>query len=93
MKDTSGSTCGFITGASACSAKTCGDVISKPSVSVCEAYLSTCIFDGTNCLTLGACSTYAKNTAALCNSLKDASGNKCGFKAGASFCSAKTCFD
>ena len=93
MKDTSGASCGYLANASTCSAKTCGDVISSPSVANCEGYLDTCTFDGTNCITRAACSTYSKNTAALCNGLKDTSGASCGFKTGASACSAKTCGD
>ena len=59
MKDASGSSCGFIAGASACSARTCGDVIANPSVANCEGYLNTCTFDGTNCIArAAACSAY-----------------------------------
>ena len=66
--------CGFVSGASACSDKTCGDVIASPSQSVCSAYLSTCFYNGTNCATIppsGACFTYALTSATACNILKD----------------------
>ena len=74
MRDTSGAKCGYIKGAVPCSPRTCGDEISSPSMSVCEGYLNTCTFDGTNCLARAACSSYKKTTADLCSELRDTSG-------------------
>ena len=84
--------------ASACSDKTCGDVIASPSQSVCSAYLSTCFYNGTNCATIppsGACSTYALTSATACNNLINnaATPAACGYVALATTCSDKTCED
>ena len=94
LKDTAGNVCGFKTGASSCSAKSCADVITAADDAACKTYLSTCYFVATNsCAALGACSSYAKTSATDCNALKDTAGKVCGFKTGASSCSDKSCTD
>ena len=92
------SPCGYVSGANACSDRTCGDVIANPTQSVCFAYLSTCYFNGTSCATkpaTGPCSGYTVTSAIGCNNLSssDITLTPCGYVASATTCSVKTCGD
>ena len=64
----------------------------------CSAYLSSCAFDGVNCIAkVAACTTYDAQTAGSgaainCANLVDTSGNKCTFSSG-SKCAARACSD
>lgn len=55
--------------------------------------MSTCAYNGSICVIAAACSTYAFNTFALCNSTTDGSGNNCGWASGEVSCKAKACTD
>ena len=88
--------CGYVTGAAACSQKTCGDVIANPSTLVCTNYSAMCYFNGTNCVNrpaVGSCSSYSFTNATSCNNLFDSSIIYCGYVTGAAACSAKACGD
>ena len=61
MKDAAGTVCGFKTGNSKCSAKSCDDVFTKTDDAACKGYLSSCYLSAsTTCAATktGACSTY-----------------------------------
>ena len=100
LKDTTGNVCGFKTGTK-CSAKACDDIFTKTNDAACKAYLSSCYLSAaTTCAATktAACSTYDTTgtdaeKAAICNSHLDTTGAVCGFIAGASKCSAKSCLD
>ena len=88
--DGAGNLCGYATGAGACKAKACTDVISNPNATTCAAYLVGCLYNGTSCITPAACNTYAATGAqdsdktALCNSLTGTTtSTKCTYVSGA----------
>lgn len=64
----------------------------------CSAHLSTCTFDGVNCIAkVAACTIYdaqaaGSGAAANCANMIDTTGNKCTFASG-SKCSARACND
>ena len=96
--DGAGNYCGFATGGLACKAKACTDVISSPSAATCTAYLSGCLFNGTSCITPGACDTYiaagANETekATYCNILSGAVPSaRCTYITGANCSLAVAC--
>ena len=84
--------CKYVAGASSCSDRSCSDAITAANDADCKAYLSTCYYVSSNsCAAVTSCSSYTKATAAECNALKDSNGKNCGFKAGASSCSDRSC--
>ena len=90
--DGAGNLCGWATGGVTCKAKQCTDSIPTPNATTCSAYISTCAFNGVSCSPAGQCSSYSKNTFALCNATTDGAGNSCGWSSGAN-CKIKACTD
>ena len=91
--DGAGNSCGWVTGASTCKAKACTDTIPSPSLATCTAYLSSCRFVGSACVTAGACNSYGLNTFAACSVLTTSAGVACGWATGGSNCTDKACTD
>ena len=96
-----GKKCGYAFGSSAgtCTDAICADVATDvANLTFCPNYLSTCVYDGLNCVTQADCATYDAKTvgsgaAVNCANLTDTSGNKCTFVIGAAKCAARACTD
>ena len=50
--------CGWVTGGTTCKAKACTDSIPNLNAATCTAYIYTCRFVGSACVTAGACTSY-----------------------------------
>ena len=92
LTDISGNKCTFITGAN-CAVRNCTDNIISPSSTNCNTYLSTCLFNGTSCISPQAdCATYTPTgatdaaKAVICNNLLNTSGAKCTYITGSLNC-------
>ena len=82
-----------------CSDAACADVATTvATLTFCTTYLSTCVYDGLNCVTkVSDCATYDAKTvgsgaAVNCANLTDTSGKKCTFVSGPK-CAARACTD